>query len=168
MSIILACVLSPTTPYKTCAPMDSSISDQLMLASSSKRAFNSSTTVTSSPRRLAQQIHERGIRAGTVNSLLDRQHLWIIHGFTQKCQNAIKTFKRVMKQNIAQFELLKKRHTGRQLGWITALVNRETKFRQQHRIDQLRQSNKIDRTGNTIQSLLRQIKLLEQKSRKIG
>ena len=40
-------------PYTTCAPTASSRSAQLMLASSSKRAFSSTTAITSLPRRAA-------------------------------------------------------------------------------------------------------------------
>ena len=46
----LACVFRPTMPYTTCAPTASRRSAQLMLASSSKRAFSSTTTITSLPR----------------------------------------------------------------------------------------------------------------------
>ncbi len=50
---ILAWVLWPTTPYTTCAPTSSSFAAQLMFASSSNRAFSSTTTVTSLPLRAA-------------------------------------------------------------------------------------------------------------------
>ena len=52
-SASFACVLSPNTPYTTCAPACSRRSAQLMFASSSKRAISSTTTVTSLPRRAA-------------------------------------------------------------------------------------------------------------------
>lgn len=54
-SSILAWVFRPTTPYTTCAPIDSKASAQLMLASSSKRAFSSTTAITSLPRRTASR-----------------------------------------------------------------------------------------------------------------
>ena len=52
-SASFACALKPNTPYTTCAPALSSCSAQSMFASSSKRAYSSTTTVTSLPRRAA-------------------------------------------------------------------------------------------------------------------
>ena len=53
-SSVLECVFSPTRPYTTCTPARSSALAQLMLASSSKRAFSSTRAATCTPRSAAR------------------------------------------------------------------------------------------------------------------
>ena len=56
--------------------------------------------------RLAQQVHQFSVVAGTVDGLLDGQHLRVVHGLAQERQHTAKALKRLVNQHIALLESL--------------------------------------------------------------
>ena len=79
--------------------------------------------------RLAQQIHQGRIRTGAVNRLLDGQHIRVVDCGTQKKQDGVKAFKRLMQNHIAALQLLK--HVGPKipLHRNRGLIDRKTPLR---------------------------------------
>ena len=114
------------------------------------------------PNCLAQQVHQFGVATGTVNGLLDSEHLGVVDGFAQETQHGVKTLERLMQHDIARFELFKKRDAGGQLCRVARLVGWKAELGRIHQVDQLRQAHQIDGAGNPVQGAFRQFKLLEQ------
>ncbi len=102
-------------PYTTCAPTASSRSAQLMLASSSKRAFSSTTAshLLAAPRRLDQQVHQQRLAAGAVDGLLDRQHVGVLDRLAQQLHHRLEALERVVQQHVALASAACRRSTRR-------------------------------------------------------
>ena len=76
----------------------------------------------------AQQQHEFRVSPGTVNGLLDGQHLRVVHRLAQKGQHTIKALKWLMNGYIAVLEAIKKRLPMShmlELGGVTGAINRK-------------------------------------------
>ena len=114
--------------------------------------------------RLGEQVHHGRVGAGAVNGLLDGQHLRVVHGFAQKRQHPVKTLEGLVKQHVAFFaQLLEHRTARNHLGWKAGTVWRKQQLGFVDQIDQLVQTHQVDRAMHPVQSLSRQVKLLQQK-----
>ena len=73
-----------------------------MLASSSKRASSSTTTVTSLPRRarLDQRFHQHRVDAGAVDRLLDRDDVRIVDGLADELDDRLERLERMVQQDV--------------------------------------------------------------------
>ena len=82
----------------------SSLSAQLILASSSKRAISSTMTVTSLPCCAAvnQCFHQVRIHAGAVDGLLDRHHVGIARGRANEIDHRLERLERMVQQHVAR------------------------------------------------------------------
>ena len=117
--------------------------------------------------RLAQQVHQLRVGTGTVNRLFDSQHLRVMDGFPQEGQDTVKTFERLVNENVALLELVKDGLPCHQLLRRSRLVRRKAQVGPVCQINELRQAHQIDRARHTEQRLLRQLKLLQQKIRQV-
>src|SRR4029434_4988618 len=48
-----------------------------------------------------ERLHDRGLRAGAVERLADRQHLWVACGLPQELEHRCKRLERMVQQHIA-------------------------------------------------------------------
>ena len=87
----LAWVFSSMKPKTTCTPARSRSRAQRMLASSSKRAFSSTSAVTDLPASAASTscLHDRRLRRGAVERLLDRDHVGIARRLLQELHHHV-------------------------------------------------------------------------------
>ena len=94
--------------------------------------------------------------------MLDRQHSGVKHGFTQKCQHRVETFKGLVDDNVALCELLKDRLSRQQLNRVFRLERGEAQPGVTHQVNQLRHARQVHRAVNPVQRQKRQIEFLEQ------
>ena len=111
--------------------------------------------------RLAQQVHHGRIGPGAVNGLLDCQHVGVIHCRTQKREHAVKTLKRQVKQDVFLLELIEDAGRCIQLARKAGFKGRKTQLWPIDQVNHLREPHQIHGPGNTVQGLVRKVKLLE-------
>ena len=91
-------------PNTTCAPARSRSRAQRMLASSSKRAFNSTSAVTDLPASAASisASHDGAVGGGAVERLLDRDDVGIARRLVQELHDDVERFVRVVDDEILE------------------------------------------------------------------
>ena len=111
---------------------------------------------------LPQQIHHLRIGPGAVNSLLDRQHLRVVHRLAQELQQQVEAFKGLVDQHIAFLQT--GQHGPRSMPSMQAvrLIWGEAQARTLGQINQLTQAHQIDRPVGVVGRADRQAELLEQ------
>mmetsp|Transcript_100847 Transcript_100847/g.281024 ORF Transcript_100847/g.281024 Transcript_100847/m.281024 type:complete len:722 (+) Transcript_100847:177-2342(+) len=121
------------------------------------------------PRRLDQQVHQLGLRAGAVDGLLDDQHVGVIDRLAQQLHHRLEALERVMQQHITLLQAVEDRLVPRQPAYRPGrLEGREAQAWRIGLVDQLVQAHQVDRPIDAVQRRAWQAELFEQKGRQLG
>ena len=88
--------------------------------------------------------------------------MFVAHGFSQKRQDAIKTFIGLVYQHVTRLQLLKDRGVDLELLRETGVIRREQPFGSIDQINQLVQSHQVHGAMHTVERRQRQFKLVQQ------
>ncbi len=119
-------------------------------------------------RAVDQQVHQRRLRAGAVDRLLDREHRRVVDCFAQQLHDRLERLERMVQQHVAGLQPREDRVLARQAALRPdRLVGREAQRGRVGLVDQLVQAHQVDRPVDPVERPLRQPELLQQERRQL-
>ena len=136
------------------------------MASSSKRAqFHHHGHVLAVARGLDQVLDDRGILAGAVQGLLDRQHVRVLGGLADQLQHRVERIERVVQQHVA---LADRVEHGLQVAGGARLELCELQIRPVDHVVDLDHPVEVDRAVDLVDRVRRQVEVVQQHAHHVG
>ena len=114
-------------------------------------------------RRRHQSARQLGMAARAVNRHLNRHHIRVVRGITDKFHNRLKRLIRMVQQNIALGDFVQQRCRFAQRAWILRRKRRKLQIGAVHHVRHRNQPHQIHWPFHLIQLIARELKLFQQK-----